>query len=58
MNVNTNTNTIIFLFFFGKIKDIKSNMGVESGGRGRVPRSRKISGGRPPKSYNVSVSFS
>ena len=35
-------------------------MGVESGGRGgRVPRSRKISGGRPPpRNEDISVSFS
>ena len=33
-------------------------MGVESGGTGgRVPRSRKISGGRPPRNYDISVSF-
>ena len=33
-------------------------MGVESGGTGgRVPRSRKISGGRPPRSYNRSEYF-
>ena len=32
--------------------------GVESGGGGeRVPRSRKISGGRPPKNYDISASF-
>ena len=32
-------------------------MGVESGGGGRVPRCRKISGGRPPRNYDISVSF-
>ena len=33
-------------------------MGVESGGRGRVPHSRKISGGRsPPRQYDISVFF-
>ena len=32
-------------------------MGVESGGGGRVPRSRKISRGRPPRSYAISASF-
>ena len=35
-----------------------SSMGVESGGTGGlVPRSRKISGGRAPISYDISVSF-
>ena len=33
-------------------------MGVESGGTGGgVPRSRKISGGRPPRNNDISVSF-
>ena len=33
-------------------------MGVESGGEGRVPRSRKISGGRPLRNDDISASFS
>ena len=33
-------------------------MGVESGGTGgRIPRSLKISGGRPPRNYDISVFF-
>ena len=31
--------------------------GWGGGGGGRVPRSRKISGGRPPRNYDFSVSF-
>ena len=33
-------------------------MGVESGGTGgRIPRSRKISGGRPPRNYDTYFSI-
>ena len=38
---------------------MERTMGVESGGTGgRVPRSRKINERRPPRNYDISVSFS
>ena len=39
-------------------KVLTVSMGARSGGRGgHVPRSREISGGRPPRNYDISATF-